>query len=203
MKSLSEYINERLSLGDAIFRFVSQKVFGNDFAKTQAEFAKDIKNFLSEHSNDKVKMVIMKVKDIEKKLSNCINKNDNLLVTKVLTIEEGIKEHKWYNDIELLDNTPFVCFYNVDDKDKFYLWQDSLFFFSTKDNKGNRPLKQFLTFQEEHNSYAGEFFTDIVIPRVLDPEKWNKEHKENENKKNIQARIDAIEKELKELKKQL
>lgn len=203
MKSLTQFINEKLSARDAIFRFVSQKVFGDDFAKTQAEFAKDIKKFLSEHSDDKVKMVIMKVKDIEKKLSNCINKEDNLLVTKTFTIEQGIKAYKWYNDIELLNETPFVCFYNVDNRDKFYLWQDSLFFFSSKDNKGNRPLKQFLTFKEEHNSYAGEFFTEIVIPRVLDPEKWNKEHKESENKKNVQARIKAIEKELEELKKQL
>ena len=211
MKHLSTYINEKLSLSDNISRIMTKIVFGKGFARTQSEVAKYLKDHVEEWSDGKVSVSIMRVKEIEANMSKCINKNDELVIDTDITIEQGIKRHEWYNRIKIIDETPFACFYAKDNKDKFYLYQDSVFYFSHKDEEGNRPLKHNLHFIGDggEETTVEYFFRNTVIPRVLDPEKWeeeqaalDKEHKE-EQRKNMNARIKTIEKELAELKKQI
>lgn len=170
MKNLTTYITEKLSAKDTVFRTVSRSVFGKDFAKTQSEFAKDLKNHVEEYSDGKVSMNIMKVKDIEPKLSDCVNKEHDLLEYKGLTVEDGIIERLWRDNVKLSDDTPFVCFYNKSNN-KFYVWEDSLLYFSTKDTNNNRPLMKTLTFKEKQNNYIEKFLKDTVIPSLLGSEK--------------------------------
>lgn len=215
MKTIDIYINEsyitpideKLSIGDAIFKFINKTIFRID-TKTQSEVVKMISKFVEEHSNDQVKTHIMRLKELDSKLNNCINKNDHFLYSddKIKTFGEAITIREYWKDLDLVDDTPFICFYNKDNKNKFYAWVDSPLFFTAKDKKGRRPLMGWPELDTNNNLSYGKVLIDDIIPRVIDPEKWEQTQKEKkakqkeEDKKNAMKRIEAIEKELEELK---
>ena len=215
MKAIKDYINEsyiidideKLSIGDAIFKFINKTIFRID-TKTQADVLKMIAKFMDEYSNGQVKTCLMRQKELESKLYNCINKDDNFWYSDhIHTFGEAIKTRKYWNNVELVDDTLFVCFYNKDDKSRFYAWDESPSFFAAKDKRGNRPLMGFPELDPNNELSYGYRLVNYVIPRVIDPKKWEKEQEEKkakekeEEKKNTMKRIENIEKELAELKK--
>ena len=214
MKYISEYINEsaiisideKLSMGDAIFKFINKTIFRID-TKTQSDVVKMISKFVEEHSDGQVKTHIMRLKELDSKLNNCINKNDTFWYSEDKTVGEAITTRKYWKNLVLVDDTPFICFYNKDNKTKFYLWIDSPAFLTSKDKKGNRPLMGYPELDPNNDLSFGALLVDDIIPRVIDPEKWQQEQKEKkakqkeEEKKIAKKRIENIEKELEELKK--
>ena len=79
-------------------------------------------------------------------------------------------------------------------------------FFTAKDKKGNRPLMGYPELDLNNDLSYGTVLVNDIIPRVIDPEKWEQTQNEKkakqkeEEKKNAMKRIENIEKELKELK---
>ncbi len=213
MKTINSYINEsyimpideKLSIGDAIFKFINKTIFRID-TKTQSEVVKMISKFVEEHSNDQVKTHIMRLKELDSKLNNCINKDDNFWYSENKTVGEAITAREYWKNLDLVDDTPFICFYNKDNKTKFYVWIDSPVFLTAKDKKGRRPLMGWPELDPNNDLSYGKVLIDDIIPRVIDDEKWQQEQKEKkakqkeEDKKNAMKRIEAIEKELEELK---
>ena len=124
-----------------------------------------------------------------------------------MTIEKNIGKGKWFNDITLNDNTPFVCYYSKDNKDKYVLEQDSLFFIAEKKKKGYREIKSGLYLNANDPEAFGWEVKNVKIPQALDYEQWeaNEKKKTEEKKKqeqeSIKASIKRMEDELAQLKK--
>lgn len=199
-------INEKLSLGDKFSKFIAKYLY-NTKAYEQHECAKYIKKEADNLSDGQIGTSVIKVKEIESKMSNCINAKDEVIRPSGKdTLEDSFKKKIFWNDIELREDTPFVCFYSKEDKDKFYVWPESPWFFCSKDNKGNRPLLAYpnLTHPDEENT-DGNYLKNYVFPRILDPEKWKEEQKakKKEIQKNYEARIKHLEDELNKLKKDM
>lgn len=213
MKSIKEYINieltpisEKLSFGDTIYK-LGCKIMGLECI-TQDKYIKELKNFVQEHSNNKCSIIIKTYKQIKSDIDNCLNKNENIPVSGGgnMTIEEAINKGKWFNDITLNDNTPFVCYYSKANKDKYVLEQDSLFFIAAKTKKGYREIKGGLWLKADDPEAFGWLVKNVKIPQTLDYKQWEAdEKKEIEKKKeqeqqSIKASIKRMEEEITRLK---
>ena len=207
LESKIKQINEKLSFGDKIEYFIFTKIFKQDWV-TQAQYIKRVKKVVEENSDNKVSIILKKYKDIKKDFSNCLNKDEELSSHDwgTFSIEKGIKEAHWWNDIKLEDNFPFLCYYNRNDKDKYVLEPDSLWFLKQKNAKGNRELMGGLSLDTENEHSFGWLIKNYRIPQALDYTKWEEER----NKKNaefkkkeqesIKASIKRMEDELNKLK---
>ena len=214
MMTLKEYIyesevisiNEKLSFGDAFYKFCC-KIYGLECV-TQDKYIKKIKAFVQEHSNNKCSIIIKTYKQIKSDLDNCLNQNENVPMVGGghMTIKEAIDKGKWFNDITLNDNTPFVCYYSKDNKNKYVLEQDSLFFIAAKTKKGYRDIISGLSLNTDDPIEFGWRIKNVKIPQTLDYEQWEaNEKKEAEEKKkqeqeSIKASIKRMEDELAQLK---
>lgn len=217
MKDLSTYIiesiqlNEKLSVKQAFVQWIDKHIFGVD-TKEPHEQAKYIKSEIEKSSDGKVSVVIKRAKDIERDISNCINKDDTTIWNshnqKSYTLEQAFKERVFWNTVELDDNCPFICFYAKNNKNLYYVWEESPWMLSTKDKNGNRDAKG--TFMNldvagfENETYR-EYFKRVVFPQLIDPEGWKKQKEDEQKviKKNTEERLKMIEKEIAELKQQL
>ncbi len=178
---------------------------------TQDKYIKELKAFVQEHSNNKCSIIIKTYKQIKSDLNNCLNKNENVPISISnsinMTIKEAINKGKWFNNITLNDNTPFVCYYSKDNKDKYVLEPDSLFFIAAKTNKGYREIKCGLWLDADDPAAFGWQVKNVKIPQALDYEQWeaNEKKKADEKKKqeqeSIKASIKRMENELAQLKK--
>ena len=216
MKSLTQYIQEnyqieeKLSFGKVIDKWITQNILRID-VKEQHETATYIKNKIDELSDGKIGVSIMKVKEIEEKMNNCINKDEELVrpaPSKTTTLEKAFKERIFWNNIKLFDDTPFICFYSKENKDKFFVWDNSPWYFGRKDKKGNREIRNYPIIDKKYKDDVETvtwFFYNVMFPQILDPEGWKEKQKQEkeEIKKNAKERIEAIQKELEELKKQI
>lgn len=209
MKQFKEYITEKLSFRDAFYKF-SCKIMGLECI-TQDKYIKELKAFVQENSNNRCSIIIKTYKQIKSDLNNCLNKNENVPISISnsinMTIKEAINKGKWFNNITLNDNTPFVCYYSKDNKDKYVLEPDSLFFIAAKTNKGYREIKCGLWLDDDDPAAFGWRVKNVKIPQALDYEQWeaNEKKKADEKKKqeqeSIKASIKRIENELAQLKK--
>lgn len=209
MKSLNNYITEKLSFSDAFYKF-SCKIMGVECI-TQDKYIKELKSFVQEHSNNKCSIIIKTYKQIKSDLNNCLNKNEYVDIPisngPNMTIKEAINKGKWFNDITLNDNTPFVCYYSKDNKDKYVLEPDSLFFIAAKTKKGYREIKCGLWLNADDPAAFGWQVKNVKIPQALDYDQWkaNEKKKADEKKKqeqeSIKATIKRMENELAQLKK--
>lgn len=216
MKSLVQFIQEsyqieeKLSFGKAIDKWITKNILRID-VKEQHETAKYIKNKIDELSDGKIGVSIMSAKEIEAKMNNCINADEEIArpaPSKTTTLEKAIKERIFWNNIKLFDDTPFICFYSKENKDKFFVWDNSPWYFEEKDKKGNRKMMGWPIIDKKYKDNTETvtwFFYNVMFPKILDPEGWKEKQKQEkeEIKKNTKARIEAIQKELEELKKQI
>lgn len=217
MKDLSTYIieslqiNEKLSIKQALVKWIDNHIF-NINTKESHEHAKYIKSEIEKSSDGKVSVSIKRAKEIRNDISNCVNKDDTTIwnshYQKDFTLGEAFKEKLWYNTINLDDNCPFFCFYAKDNKDLYYVWEESPWMLAKKDKNGNRALMgKFMNLDKagfESETYR-EYFKRVVFPQLIDPEGWKKQKEEEKEaiKKNTEERLKAIEKEIAEIKKQL
>ena len=79
MKQFKEYINEKLSFRDALYK-VSCKIMGLECI-TQDKYIKELKAFVQEHSNNKCSIIVKTYKQIKSDLNNCLNKNENVPIS--------------------------------------------------------------------------------------------------------------------------
>ena len=113
---------------------------------------------------------------------NKIDWNDCVIQKGVtFNIEKGILEAHWWNDIHLVDDQPFVCYYNRKNKDKYILEQESLWFLREKKN-GYRTLEGGLMLDTSEPYSYGSMIIKRCIPQALDYDKWYKEATERHNK---------------------
>lgn len=207
MKSISIYINEKLSFKDKFYKFTC-KIMGLDCV-TQEEYIKDFKKAVEEYSDDKCSIIVKTLKQVRRDFNNCLNKDEELTSHDwgKFNIKKGIEEGHWWNDITLSDDVPFVCYYSKENTDKFVLEPDSLWFISAKTKKGNRDIMGGLMLNAENPASMGWCIKNIRIPQTLDYDKWledekikNEEEKKKE-KESINATIQRMENELAQLKK--
>lgn len=216
MKSLNNYICEKISFGDKVF-LILNKLFRYDEILTQEEYIKQLKNFIREKSNNEIGCIIKTVKQISNDLDNCINKDEDLLPSTYGTVEDVMINKKWYRH-NLDDNDPFVCLYSINgDKNKYYVLIESPCFIKQKNKHGNRKViggleletdKQILSdkygerFVKSYGTELLDMFKFVKNPELFD--KYNNDKKtRNELKQNIEDRIKSLETELSDLKKQI
>lgn len=216
MKKFDTYINEsniisieeKLSFGDKIDKIIC-KIMGYEFV-TQDEYIKRLKKVVEECSDNKCSIIVKKYSQVKDSLNDCLNKNEELSSAYwgKFSIEKGIKEAHWWNDIELSDNVPFVCYYSRENKDKYVLEPESLWFIKEKTKKGTREvMKGLMSLDTENPSTLGWMIKNIRVPQTLNYEQWeaDKKKKDEEKKKqeqeSIKASIERMEKELVQLKK--
>ena len=196
-----------LTFWDKVDKLFFCKIFNCDHP-TQAEYVLRLKKFVEDNSNNQVSICIKKYREAKKDIDNCLNKNEQISSHDwgEFTIEKGILEAHWWNDIHLVDEQPFVCYYNRDNKDKYVLESDSLWFLREKKKGKYRTLEG--GFSLDPNSMDSFAYTILnrCIPQALDYDKWYKEATERHNKyleekkQSVQERIKNIENELSELK---
>lgn len=197
-----------LSFKDKIDYFISNKIFGIDLT-TQYEYICYLKNAIEEFSDDKVRICIKSVKEIVNDIDNCINKDDELTRPKkkgyenITTLGNALKEKLFWNNIELSDTRPFVCYYSVDDKQHFYVEPNSICFISDKTEKGTRPIIGCLCLDSDDEFSFGHLLKNQTIPRILNPDEFEEKRKKIEKKKSITETIDDIIKNLNDLKNEL
>ena len=199
-----------LTFWDKVHKYFFGKVIFHCEILTQAEYVLRVKKFVEEHSDNQVSICIKKYKEVKKDLDNCLNKTEEVTSHDwgTFNIEKGILEAHWWNDIHLVDDQPFVCYYNRKNKDKYILEQESLWFLREKKN-GYRTLEGGLMLDTSEPYSYGSMIIKRCIPQALDYDKWYKEATERYNKylekqkQSVQERIKNIESELKQLKELL
>ena len=216
MKPLNEYITEKLSMGDKVLRFFSKLMFDDE--PTQDEYVKQLKKFVESNSNNKVSISIKRLHELRRDLGNVINAE---LGTTWLTwpttewhnqnqtVRDMIVNGTFHNgEIELFDNTPFVCFYARGSK-KYVVDFNSVYYLSLKNDDGTRPLK---TVFDIKNPYFGTYGGDVknfVIPLCINPDEeleriWNEYHNEKGDLyKDVRRQISELEDEIKKLKRKI
>ena len=199
-----------LTFWDKVDKYFFAKIFGWEVL-TQAEYTLRLKKFVEENSDNQVSICLKKYREVKKDIENCLNKEEKISSHEWgdFTIEKGILEAHWWNDIHLVDEQPFVCYYNRNNKDKYVLEPDSLWFLREKKKGKYRTLEGGLCLDPSESYSYGAMIIKRCIPQALNYDKWYQEaiekHKKylEEKKESVQERIKNIEKELKELKKLL
>lgn len=209
-------LNEKYSLKDKFQIFINKVYFGDNWM-TNAEYVNKLKKFVNEHSDGKVGIVIKKYKDIMKSLGDCLNINENTLkghYDKSVTLKNALETGTWFGDIELTDDTPFICYYNKDKSDKYVIEPFSMCFMSQRTKDGYRDLVGQLILEPDELDPENPktFGYEIVherIPQTLDWDAWEAEEKKKseeqkrKEQENVEKRIKEIEDELEQLKKSI
>lgn len=216
MKTLSQYINEKLSFGDKVLKFFSTIMFGD--TPTQDEYVKQLKRFVEKHSDNSVSITIKRLRELRRDINNVINADlGTTWITWPVsdfhnhkqTVREMIVDGTLHNgEIELFDETPFVCFYAKGSK-KYVVDFNSVYYLSIKTEDGTRPLKAIFNIKKTDDGTYGGDLKNCVIPLCLNPEDELKGiWKDYEDKKlkvadDVKHRIMELEQEIQKLKQQI
>lgn len=216
MRTLSQYINEKLSFGDKVLKFFSTLMFGN--TPTQDEYVKQLKRFVEMNSNNNVSITIKRLRELRRDIGNVINAD---LGTTWLTwpatdfhnqkqtVREMIVGGTLHNgEIELFDETPFVCFYAKGSK-KYVVDFNSVYYLSVKTEDGNRPLKAIFDLNDTTDGTYGGDVKNYVIPLCMNPDDelkriWD-EYEEDKGKLDVDVKhtIAELEQEIQKLKQKI
>lgn len=218
MKTLTDFvkqalnegsIHEKLSFSDKIGKFL----FG---VEEQHEYVLRLKHHIEQQSKDRVSIFVKTIRQIKRDIDDCINIDEPCWGANDESFRQCLEMGHMYNTTKLDDDRPFVCIYAKRNPDKYFVLMDSVWFIDKKTINGNREIIGGFTLSDESDLLddTSKFHQNInystklmdVVNFVLHPDFYEKylESKTKEQiKSDIRARIDALQKEIDDLKKSI
>lgn len=213
MIALESYINEKLSFGDKFIKISNKWLFGID-SPSQDEYVKRIKSFVKTQSGGSCSITIKKAKELVRDIDNVLNADLSTIHNTWVaddgepTLRQALKTKMWYNDMEISDDTPFVCYY-MKGKKGYFVDVRSPFYMSVKLPDGTRPLKNHFNLDVNNFYSVGYEIVNEIIPFLSDPDEGmkkitdEKDKRDLERKKSIEKQIKELENEIENIKRQL
>lgn len=213
MLTLKSYINEKLSFGDKFIKISNKWLFGID-SPSQDEYVKRIKSFVKTQSGGSCSITIKRAKELVRDMDNILNADLSSAYNTCAaddgepTLRQALKTKMWYNDMEISDDTPFVCYY-MKGRKGYFVDVLSPFYMSVKLQDGTRPLKNHFTIDVNDVNSLGYEIVNEIIPFLSDPDEGMKkitdanDKSNSERKKSIEKKIKDLEDEIENLKSRL
>jgi hypothetical protein len=206
MITLESYINEKLSLGDKFIKISNKWLFGID-SPSQDEYVKRIKSFVKTQSGGNCSIMIKRTRELVRDIDNVLNADLSSVYNTCVaddgkpTLKQALKTKMWYNDMEISDETPFVCYY-MKGKKGYFVDVYSPFFMSVKLPDGTRPLKNRFSLDVNNVCSLGYEIVNEIIPFLSDPDEGMRKIMDANDKSNL-GRKKSIEQKIKDLEDEI